>query len=567
MTFLAIAFLVNRWFFQGARGLTGVASRLLNHATDFYGATLRDLGLIAVHKVALTREDVVKGFPAARALLEGLPFVLQHELSDILEDARDSDKPLSAYGAIPKRDLDTWDKWTNILLDSTGFTALRYEHLSEVAPVLTLLLDNFREDGNSFYSVLLTLRPGHNLPRHVDISPLLRRLHVPLLVDPSGPVRVQIGDEWLTTKTLEPFFFDQTVPHAVDNQMESGKRVNLVLDLIAPTKLNWLNELHGLVFKSVMALLRRTNVQLPPIVETDPLIAKLEEPMGGLFGQPWQLAQFALMELWYHNTRVQAILDAYSKHERLAGKLEKQSEGMAQRLVGHMVTLHHSVQANLYVPTMLNGSSLRAIETWIKHLVHKGVPGGFLEAGVWRGGGTILMKHLSNQLTNGTRPVYVLDSFEGMENIDGSQESDDLEMDQDCSLMLNEARRVLGSQGELIETSLAEVQQNFEVFLGPDYHHNVKFLKGWFDDENFAWGEVEELAMLRLDVDYYKPIKIALEKLYDKVSVGGVIILDEYNLKFMGEHLAVDEFRASRRIQSPMISVGPHGAFWIKQEE
>eukprot|EP00523_Entomoneis_sp_CCMP467_P012596 CAMPEP_0168796330 /NCGR_PEP_ID=MMETSP0725-20121227/16691_1 /TAXON_ID=265536 /ORGANISM="Amphiprora sp., Strain CCMP467" /LENGTH=47 /DNA_ID= /DNA_START= /DNA_END= /DNA_ORIENTATION= len=37
MTFLAIAFLVNRWFFQGARGLTGVASRLLNHATDFYG--------------------------------------------------------------------------------------------------------------------------------------------------------------------------------------------------------------------------------------------------------------------------------------------------------------------------------------------------------------------------------------------------------------------------------------------------------------------------------------------------------------------------------------------------
>jgi Macrocin-O-methyltransferase (TylF) len=39
----------------------------------------------------------------------------------------------------------------------------------------------------------------------------------------------------------------------------------------------------------------------------------------------------------------------------------------------------------------------------------------------------------------------------------------------------------------------------------------------------------------------YEPVKVILEKLYDRVSNGGVIILDDYGT-FAGTNKAVDDF-------------------------
>ena len=540
-------------------------ARLLHYTFHFYGYILGRLGLFTVEEIAIGREEVIRGFPPVGPLLNGLPYVLEHELQAFLVATKGCETSVADYDAVPKKTLGSSEsKWTNMELEGTAWDVKRCEYLSQIAPVLTVLLDNFREAGYFYYTGLLSLKPGHSIPRHIDISPLLRRLHVPLIVNKSGPVRMMMGDKWFTTTALVPYFFDQTVPHAVDNQMTNGVRINLVMDIVSPTKYAWLNAIHGALLKTLLRFYHQTGSMKFRFVGTDPLVRKLELPMGPL--RPLQLAKFLAKEVFWHGSKVRATRTAFSRHPCLDDVMKTVPDDMINRLCGHMVTLHHSVQSNLYVPTMLNASSLRAIETFITHLVHSKVPGGFLEAGVWRGGGTILMKHLSNKLANGDRAVYVLDSFEGMENIESSREQDDIKMDKNCSLMLNEARRVLGSRTELIRTSEKEVRKNFETFLGPDYGKNVKFIKGWFGEE-FPWNVVGQLAMIRLDVDYYKPTKIALEKLYDKLSVGGVVILDEYNLKFMGEHLAVDEFRASRGITSPIISTGPHSACFVKLEQ
>ena len=47
--------------------------------------------------------------------------------------------------------------------------------------------------------------------------------------------------------------------------------------------------------------------------------------------------------------------------------------------------------------------------------------------------------------------------------------------------------------------------------------------------------------MLHIDVDLYEPTKIILEKLYDKVTTGGIIIFDDYGA-FAGTNKAVDDF-------------------------
>jgi len=46
---------------------------------------------------------------------------------------------------------------------------------------------------------------------------------------------------------------------------------------------------------------------------------------------------------------------------------------------------------------------------------------------------------------------------------------------------------------------------------------------------------------MRLDTDWYESTKIELEKFYHLLSVGGVVIIDDYRL-WQGQKLAVDEF-------------------------
>ena len=50
------------------------------------------------------------------------------------------------------------------------------------------------------------------------------------------------------------------------------------------------------------------------------------------------------------------------------------------------------------------------------------------------------------------------------------------------------------------------------------------------------------ISLLHLDLDTYLGTKIALEKFYDFVTPGGIILLDEYGKRGWGESDAVDEF-------------------------
>ena len=50
-----------------------------------------------------------------------------------------------------------------------------------------------------------------------------------------------------------------------------------------------------------------------------------------------------------------------------------------------------------------------------------------------------------------------------------------------------------------------------------------------------------QFLILFIDVDLYEPTKIILERLYDKVTTGGIIIFDDYGA-FAGTNKAVDDF-------------------------
>jgi len=90
------------------------------------------------------------------------------------------------------------------------------------------------------------------------------------------------------------------------------------------------------------------------------------------------------------------------------------------------------------------------------------------------------------------------------------------------------------------------------------------FLKGWFKD-TLASAPVSQLAIMRLDGDYYDSPHDALVHLYPKLSPRGYVIIDDY-----GEDTwtycrrAVDDYREREGLVHPLVRVDSKCFFWQK---
>jgi hypothetical protein len=93
---------------------------------------------------------------------------------------------------------------------------------------------------------------------------------------------------------------------------------------------------------------------------------------------------------------------------------------------------------------------------------------------------------------------------------------------------------------------------------------NVKFVKGYFSD-TMTKIPVDKLAVLRLDGDMYSSTIQVLEAMYDKLSVGGYIIIDDYN-SHPNCRTAVTDFREKRNILTEIKVIDCCGAYWKKEE-
>jgi O-methyltransferase len=66
-----------------------------------------------------------------------------------------------------------------------------------------------------------------------------------------------------------------------------------------------------------------------------------------------------------------------------------------------------------------------------------------------------------------------------------------------------------------------------------------------------AAATIKQIAILRLDGDLYESYKIPLQHLFDAVSPGGFVVIDDWILKGCRE--AVTEFLADRKL-APYLS-------------
>jgi hypothetical protein len=197
--------------------------------------------------------------------------------------------------------------------------------------------------------------------------------------------------------------------------------------------------------------------------------------------------------------------------------------------------------------TMIGLEGLDNLERCAHRVFSDGVPGDFLEAGVCHGGASIFMRALQVAYEEDDRLVWLADSFAGVPPPSHP-------VDREHNLDLTEGRVPWMSAG------LGAVRDNFRTYdLLTD---RVRFLPGLFA-ETLPGAPVERLAILRIDGDLYESTRDVLEALYDRVSEGGYVIVDDYGC-LEPCRIAVDEFLANRGLDVEINQVDWTRVCWRK---
>ena len=189
------------------------------------------------------------------------------------------------------------------------------------------------------------------------------------------------------------------------------------------------------------------------------------------------------------------------------------------------------------------------LESCIRTVVARQVPGDLIETGVWRGGCSIFMRTVLEALGVTDRTVWVADSYRGLPR-------------PHASLFPRERNAYYSPEMEnlsFLEAGLCEVMGNFAKFNLLD--HQVRFLEGWFAD-TLPSAPIRQLAVLRLDGDFHDSTMVALTALYEKVSSGGFVIVDDYGEDWTHCREAVDKFRKERGIGEELHSVDAWCYYW-----
>jgi len=194
--------------------------------------------------------------------------------------------------------------------------------------------------------------------------------------------------------------------------------------------------------------------------------------------------------------------------------------------------------------TMIGLIRLENLQFCVEDVIKNNVEGDMIEAGVWRGGACIFMRLILKKYEINDKIVYVADSFEGLPKPDPKYQNDD-----------NDIHHTY----DILQVSLEKVKQNFELYGVLD--KPVMFLKGWFKD-TLKNTHIQKLSILRLDGDMYGSTMDILENLYDKVSSGGYVIVDDYMLPPCRK--AIEDFRKDNDIHEPIIEIDGSGVYWKK---
>lgn len=226
----------------------------------------------------------------------------------------------------------------------------------------------------------------------------------------------------------------------------------------------------------------------------------------------------------------------------------QQGHVMSRELAGDQLRMRAAgMDWPLHGLTMVGLRRLDDLQACVESVIRDGVAGDVIEAGSWRGGASLLMRATLNTLGAEERTVFVADSFQGFPDAEG-----DLSKGYDLSLDL--------AGCDFLAIPLGEVRDTFSRF---GCEQGVTFLPGFFQDTlpgmtGGSW------SIIRLDGDTYEAAWTGMASLYEGLSAGGYVIVDDY-LSLDQCREAIDDFRDQHGITEPVEPIDWSGIRWRKE--
>jgi SAM-dependent methyltransferase len=195
----------------------------------------------------------------------------------------------------------------------------------------------------------------------------------------------------------------------------------------------------------------------------------------------------------------------------------------------------------------LNIGNIGNVVYWWQFLeIISKVPGDIVECGVGRGRSLTILSALNHLLAekgiSARRKVFAYDSFEGFPE----------PATQDASRRNPKKGEWAGSprgQYQYSEEFTRLVLSEAGVPIDDD---TLTITKGFFCDSLVSHPDNQPIALLHLDGDLYESYKDVLERLYDQVAPGGILVFDDFMVDepkdepWPGARLAVKEFFGSK---------------------
>jgi O-methyltransferase len=191
--------------------------------------------------------------------------------------------------------------------------------------------------------------------------------------------------------------------------------------------------------------------------------------------------------------------------------------------------------------TMVGLKRLKVLNYLVRKIDELRVAGDVVECGTCNGGSGAILAQVACQSPM-SRHTWLMDSFEGLPppvEADGAQAA---EYNGLCRGSEEQVRLVLKRTGVSEDA--------------------VTLVKGWFE-QTVPTVPIEKIALIHIDADWYESVRLVLENLYDRVEVGGFVVIDDYGY-WQGCQRAVDEFLAKRGIEVKLAGIDGTGVHFKK---
>lgn len=205
--------------------------------------------------------------------------------------------------------------------------------------------------------------------------------------------------------------------------------------------------------------------------------------------------------------------------------------------------------------TMLSPLKLGTLYEQVIFCEKNKIEGAFVECGVWKGGAVGVMAIANLKHGEERRRIFLFDAFDDIcqpdAEIDGKLAIEDVELllGKKVNDLSGEITPIKGIYDYFGGHGTIEICKNLLVDKINYEKGKINFCKGWFEQSMDQYAKsIDKIAILRLDADWYSSTKTCLDALFDKVVVGGFIIIDDYG-RYEGCKKAVDEFFEKRGIR------------------